>query len=482
MGSSVPQGKMRRSRRLRLVAMGIAVAAGVSAAAGITVGGMASPAAYASGGTTVGVPQAPTQLYLENFENDPTSDDSAVLLTDYTGATGQHYTADPDWLTDCNGLIIDSRTSSADLPAQSGNWSACSQGRIDALTDLLGDLPGGPADPADNHALTTYTSVDATNQNGVEFATDGPLPLNASNRFITFSIDVAATDCHSSTDNSTGQVRYFDPELSFFLMDGATSIPTSAAPIDPCVDAAGTVTPAQNSNLSFNGYYGTHYADSPVLFTGTDLGIRLENQQTSNEGNDAAIDNIRVLDVTPQLDESFSPTPVATGGTSVLTFTVTNTSDLGTKDGWSFDDALPTGLTVASTPDATTTCDTGSLATPASVITAASGAASISVTAGALDAGATSCTVSVDVTSDTAATYTNDSSRLTGVVGLNEPSAASVRFTSSAAGSSATSDSALAYTGSDGHRLDGMAGTAGAVVALGIALVLTSRRRRVRKP
>lgn len=75
-----------------------------------------------------------------------------------------------------------------------------------------------------------------------------------------------------------------------------------------------------------------------------------------------ADDDIRVLDVTPQLDKEFSPTSVATGGVSTLTLTVTNTSDLAAKNGWSSTDSLPEGLTVADPSGTATTCPATDLA------------------------------------------------------------------------------------------------------------------------
>jgi hypothetical protein len=48
-------------------------------------------------------------------------------------------------------------------------------------------------------------------------------------------------------------------------------------------------------------------------------------------GNDHGFDNITILDVTPQLDKSFSPSVVGVGQPSTLTFTVTNTDELASK-------------------------------------------------------------------------------------------------------------------------------------------------------
>ena len=58
----------------------------------------------------------------------------------------------------------------------------------------------------------------------------------------------------------------------------------------------------------------------------------------------APIRPCRVLDVTPSLDKSFSPTLVGTNQPSTLTLTITNTTDLLAKSDWSFTDTLPPGF------------------------------------------------------------------------------------------------------------------------------------------
>ena len=143
------------------------------------------------------------------------------------------------------------------------------------------------------------------------------------------------------------------------------------------------------------------------------------NGQGAGSGNDSAFTNVRILDTTPQLDKSFSPTSVPQGGTSALTFTITNTTELAAKNGWSFADALPTGLTVAG-PAPTTTC-------PSGVVSASTGGSTVSVT-GDLAAGMSSCTATVNVTSASVATYTNGPANVT-VTGLNPPGSTTVAFT-----------------------------------------------------
>ncbi|MBF4619451.1 DUF11 domain-containing protein, partial [Clavibacter sp. VKM Ac-2873] len=167
-------------------------------------------------------------------------------------------------------------------------------------------------------------------------------------------------------------------------------------------------------------------SDKGILFSGSTVGIKMRNVGGGgNRGNDHAFDDIKILDVTPQLDKSFSPASTTTGGTSKLTFTITNTSELGSKNGWSFTDALAPGLTISNPSAATTTCASG-------VVTAPAGGSSVAVS-GNLNAGQTSCTVSVNVTSNTAGTYTNGPDNVT-TTGLNPPGTSTVTFSNPSIG------------------------------------------------
>lgn len=151
----------------------------------------------------------------------------------------------------------------------------------------------------------------------------------------------------------------------------------------------------------------------------TSLTLRVNNANTTGGGNDFLMDDMVLLDVTPQLSKAFSPASLGVGGSSTLTFTITNTAELGAKNGWSFTDTLPAGLTVASA-DIATNC-------PSGVLTAPIGASAISLS-GNLTAGLASCTATIPVTANTAGTYTNGASNITSSVGLNPPASTSVTF------------------------------------------------------
>jgi fimbrial isopeptide formation D2 family protein/uncharacterized repeat protein (TIGR01451 family) len=372
--------------------------------------GAASPAAAAPGDP--GTPSDPVVLFEEDFQNRPAG--SNVLLTDYEGATGMTYSGDPVWVDRalCDGFIIDH--GSARLPGDcNGPSGAESTGEgvfntLAALPYALGMLAGDAA-PETNAAAASFTSGD-TADNAVQFRTEQALSLPTENRFVTFSVDAVAVNCQAT-----------HPELRFYLENAeGDEIPVSSTAIDPCDDPrSSTVQAPRQDGTLVSASGGTFAADSSLLVTGGTLGVVMRNENPSGGGNDGAYDNIRVLDVTPQLDKSFSPTSVYVDGSSTLTFTVTNTSELAAKDGWSFTDQLPDGLTIAAQPNVGGTCD--------AMITAPAGGTSVAVAAGSLAAGEASCTITVDVTSAAAGTFTNGPDNVE-TVGLNEPAESTVEF------------------------------------------------------
>jgi uncharacterized repeat protein (TIGR01451 family) len=347
-----------------------------------------------------GVPAAPRTVYTEDFENAVGT--TPVLLTGYTGASGQTYTADAPWLTACNGVVLpfaapDAAQAAAGC-ATTGNYSHVRQ--------IAYALGGNTT----NHAVSAYTEnnpgVDA-----VQFETTTPIALAAKNRFIAFSVDAAETNCFAN------HALY-----KFYLLNGGAEIPTFTTPIEPCADPTSRAVTAPTVGGLAAGTYqtGTFASNRAVLFSGADLGIRMRNGQASGSGNDAGFDNIRVLDATPQLDKSFSRTDLGIGQASRLTFTVTNTSELGAKQGWSFTDNLSAGLRVADPASVATTCTNGTVTAPA-------GGGTVAVT-GDLDQGQAACTVSVDVTASNAGTYTNGPSNFDPLVGLDPPPPATITF------------------------------------------------------
>jgi LPXTG-motif cell wall-anchored protein len=330
-----------------------------------------------------------------------------------------------------------------------------------------------------NHALSTDTSGGAPgNVPGNMFIMPDQSAIDASSvrgRFINFSVDAATSNCAATS-----------PRLQFFMnkisaTGGDNEVALNSTPTDTCDSTAladyqqvqvnndptfsskkmdnddGSNTKGQS--VTYSGYTdwvntvarGTVYGSQAQLI-GTDvskLGLRLYNSATSSStgkantviktwgqgtqnGNDGAIDNIRILDVTPRLTKSFSPDVTSVGATSRLTLTVNNRADNAVKDGWGFTDTLPSGLTFAANPNLGGTC----LASPnAATVNADKNSNALVVTNGKLGgAGAgqtlTNCTIQVDVTSTTAALYSNGQDNMSQQVGIDGPTTpAKVKFT-----------------------------------------------------
>ncbi|MFJ3306825.1 chaplin family protein [Streptomyces sp. NPDC086549] len=337
-------------------------------------------------------------MFVEDFEN---AGQTPTFLEDYVGAPplDETYTADPPWLDhgQCNGIILNQ--AGAD---QTGcRWVPY----LKDMASVLGQVGG--TNPPTNHAVSAYSDTVAPGVDRVEFRTEQPIPIAKPNHYITFAVDVAADNC-----------RFEDPLLKFYLTGGGPDISTFTTPINPCTDPKSKPYPGGMSGLMAGSFAG----DRAVLFNGTELGIKMLNGQGNAYGNDHAFDNIRILDATPQLDKAFSPATIDQGGTSTLTMTVTNTSELAAKDDFGFADNLPAGVQVASNANASTTCGNGT-------VSAAAGGSSVALADGDLAAGEKSCTVTVNVTADNAGTYVNGPEAVT-TVGLNPPASATLTVNS----------------------------------------------------
>lgn len=355
----------------------------------------AAPPAWANAPGNPGVTSMPTALYTEDFENG--TGGTPELLPAYTGAApvGESYTASANWLTTgtCDDYIL-SEQDPATPPTNSGCGSFWAEAK--ELAAALGSWSG--ADPSTNHALVGYTQGGSPGA-GTELQTTTPVPLPAANRFLVLGTDAAAQNCQGTS-----------PLYELNLLDGSAALPSFSTPINPC---------ANHDSVIDGTDVGTYIGDQAVLYPDTSAGIQLVNEQGSGNGNDAAVDNIRLLDVTPQLDLTGTTGAVPVGAPADLTFTVTNTSELDAKNGWSFTATLPPGLTQANST-VTTTCVSG---------TAAPGSAPGTLqVAGDLAAGQASCAVTVQVTSIYGGSYQLCAAQTSNLVGLDPPGCTTLTF------------------------------------------------------
>ena len=400
-----------------------------------------------------GQPQAGQVVWSEDFES-PTS--PPERLDDYGGGL---YTADPNWLPpvppattvaqgSCNGWVMNYHSTQPDPTTvdygcerpggvdgqgttQIGWWF------LEQMAWALGraQSPAGTPDATDqlNYVVSAETNNGGTTgAAGLMFSTASDyIPATPGHYYVT-SIWLAAAHCET-----TGHPQWVDAQLSLdLILDDGSNPPTSynlASGFDPC-NADGTVvqTMARNTPISTVEFVSSAMLVPPGIEY---LGMSVSDATDTDTGNDLAFDTPMILDVTPQLDKDFelvspftTPTVVA-GEPNTLTFTITNTDEVGEKRGWSFTDVLPTGLYIATPSNAWTDCpetpasDTDPIVptTPATV-TAAIGTDTITVASASLADGQDYCTVKVDVTSDVTGSYTNDDTNITSSVGLWLPS------------------------------------------------------------
>ena len=329
------------------------VAAGVSPAEAAPSPAQAVPSPAGAAVLAAGVPQPPTLLYREDFEN--TASTTPVLLTSYTGANGMTYTADPAWLDNCNGEIVNFTMTVRPANCNDGDSG---MNHLRSMALAIGQMRGD-AVPSQNNALSAYTDLGndtavSPGADKTQFETVQQVPIpGTGKRYMVFSVDSSSVFCVNA-----------DPLLQFFLLSGVSSFPVAGV-INTCTDPRGTnVSVPYPPGGTTPVRVGTYSPSGSIGFTGTTLRVRMINREASGLGNDAAIDNLQILDGTPQLDKVFSPATQVAGQPVQVTFTITNTSELSSKLGWSFTDALPAGMKVIA-PTATTTCTSGAVTAPA---------------------------------------------------------------------------------------------------------------------
>lgn len=404
---------------VRAIAWGAAVVLAFGTLTGITeIAGSTSTAHAVPGAPGQTFP--PEVVFEEDFEHQLA--DEPIKLPNYLGVTGMSYWANQAWLQSCNGIIL--RYTSPDA-AQSGaavnNCAPTSTTPVnnaiayDNIRRLAWALGVRSGNETSNHVVSAYTQANP-GANRVQFATVNPITLpTATGRFLTFSVDTAAVNCWRS-----------GPEYVFSLQHSDGSETQIGDVVNACVGGTSMTPPALRGTVD-EVYLTSLSSNGSFLFDGSTLGIVMRNANGSGAGNDAAFDNIRILDVTPQLDKSFAPSSVSVGGTTTLTFTVTG-ADTGTGvSGWQFTDTLPDGLSVAADPGIGGSC--------AADTAAVAGGHTISVSNGILNAGQGSCTITVSITSEaprgaavSPIRYENCASNVSDLIGIDAPGCATVDF------------------------------------------------------
>lgn len=205
--------KLRQLRGWRRrTSMGIAVAVAVSLAMPLVGGLDATPAAA--------VPLDPTQIYIEDFENNTAA--QVISLTGYVGSDGTTYSAAGPWLnrSDCNNLILRYEGPTW-APGDCGN-NAGVRHNVQRLADVLGQVDAGvvggatttnpvdgsTADTRNNHAASAYTyQLEMAPNLAVFESSELPERLGAG-RFYTSSIDIAELSCEYAGGRNNSRLDF----------------------------------------------------------------------------------------------------------------------------------------------------------------------------------------------------------------------------------------------------------------------------------
>ena len=315
----------------------------------------------------------PEIVFSENFESGKTP----IRLTDYQSGK---YTADPQWLNIgyANGIVlggedkqwIENFLDTDKLPAWRRYGHFGSDQVVDpatqqawensvntftkpevwtsmmAVATAAGDFHDSSGSA--NHSLvllsTLVSGMDEPMSAGKSiFETAAPIITDSG--FYTFSMEGAAVAC---------DYPEWQPKLSVMLVeeDGKT---TTLGDFNPCRGENLTVTERSYFKVS-DGKYGVRNvwasAMKPVaplkIANNQKLKLRIVNNtdQPYGDGNDFGIDNLELKSLTPHITRSFQPasSTVFDFSEKTVSYTITNTTDLLAKDGWSFTDKLPDGL------------------------------------------------------------------------------------------------------------------------------------------
>ncbi|AMB38982.1 hypothetical protein AUT26_01100 [[Arthrobacter] sp. ATCC 21022] len=420
------------------------------------LGGALASSALATTPGAPGVAQSGTVVFNEDFENG--TDDTALGAqsysasgsTAYTGASGQMYTGSPQWINGirCNGVILSQDNTTTPAWAVSGSAGTASNNRcadssgvrsyqfLRMLALAMGQ-EFTPNSPATNHVNSSYTECRSTSTSsgtcdtlptgptdGLMFKTAAPIAV-APGHYYTFGVDTAYMNCGLPAG---------DPSYQFARSDELGNVTLIGAPLNGCQSTTDPNVTSSEQEVTSNvgGVFGTvtksvriNSMTSDVAFQATteSLGLEMWNTNGTTDGNDGAFDNVRLVDVTPQLDKSFTPGLIGPGGTSTLTLTVTNTDELNAKSDWTITDTLPAGVVVADVPNLGGTC-VQAPGTDPFLTTANPGGNVITVTGGDLASRMVSCTITVDVTAAAEGTYVNGPANI--ATNLNPPADASL--------------------------------------------------------
>lgn len=322
--------------------LALALVAGAVGAGVLAANVSLAPQAQAA----AGVPDPGVPVFTEGFEGYSGTPTAPFTYSTYALAGNPLYLASPQWTEGerCNGVILNQNmTNGSSVESATANKCNTSNGvqsynfllmLPQALQQAFG-TPTGSSHP--NTAVSSYTECKVSGPNqcdtlptgtnlatgSVLFQTPQLLPT-VKDRYYSFGIDTAYINCGTGPQAS-------DPRYVFSLFETPSGPLTRiGSDLNGCSATSNpnlsTETQSVTRNFTFGGTrpqtrsvrVSRMVTDASFKATGSSLGLKLHNATGATLGNDGAFDNIRMLDVTPKLDKSFSPATIAPGGTSPI--------------------------------------------------------------------------------------------------------------------------------------------------------------------
>ncbi len=323
---------------------------------------------------------------------------SGIILTDNLpqGTGGGMWVANPvnPNIGTCGGSIsatpgATSFTFSGGSLAASASCSLSLSVTMNVNANLTNTIPAGSVRTSNGASNTQPASATLTNLPGASVRKAfGPNPIFAG---------TGNSSTLTITIQNTGNFQLDGMELNDTLPAGMT---VAGSPSTGC---GGTVNSTANSVALAGGILaGSSSCTIVVPVSAPNPGNYsncipannlVDNQNATNIT--AACDTLTVI-TPPTITKTFSPNPIQTGGTSALTFTLRNpAANTVPLTGVSFTDTFPTGLTLASVPNASQ-CN-GTVTSTSNSVTLNGGSIAVNST----------CTVTVSVTAATGGSYAN---------------------------------------------------------------------------
>lgn len=317
----------------------------------------------------------------------------------------------------CGGTITTTPTSRSVnfaggvVPAQVGGVPGICTIRFEVIMDetgsssFLNSLPAGTIDTAEGF-------VNPIAVNGTLTRTTANINLNKSFSPTSLIVGDPTTLTVTVTNPSNGipvtQLGLTDTMPSDMVVFSVPSASTT------CSGGTVTAVPGQNTfTLTGASLSDNDSCSVSVRVTPLDTGNKINQLQPGDVFSQENVTNSQLAQatVTAQAaitpDKSFNPTSVEGGEISQLTLTITN-NQTNTESGEplsnvSINDSLPADLFVANTPNASTTC-------PSGTVTVTPGGSTVQMTGATLAPGA-NCQVQVDVVSSLMGSYKNQIDR-----------------------------------------------------------------------